>query len=102
MNGEQLNSNVPPQSLKDLILTTYNNYDSNSTYANNLISVLKKFHFWPNIKVKKFKNNDELVLLHNNYKMGNCVSYQTSNSDDILILDHNLFNDEIKSFEVEI
>ena len=40
MNGEQLNSNVPPQSLKDLILTTYNTYDSNATYANNLISVL--------------------------------------------------------------
>jgi hypothetical protein len=76
MNGEQLNSNVPPQSLKDLILTTYNNYDSNSTYANNLISVLKKFHFWPNIKVKKFKNNDELVLLHNNYKMGNVLEYK--------------------------
>jgi len=76
MNGEQLNSNVPPQSLKDLILTTYNTYDSNATYANNLISVLKKYHFWPNIKVKKFKNNDELVLLHNNYKMGNVLEYK--------------------------
>jgi hypothetical protein len=76
MNGEQRNSNVPPQSLKDLILTTYNTYDSNATYANNLISVLKKYHFWPNIKVKKFKNNDELVLLHNNYKMGNVLEYK--------------------------
>ena len=73
MNCEEQISNVP-QSLKDLIINTYNTYDCNATNANNLISVLKKYHFWPNIKVKKFKNNDDLVLLHNNYKMGNNVS----------------------------
>ena len=70
MNSEALISNVPPKNLKELIVNIYNCHDSNSTYANTLISILKKYHFWPNIKVKKFKNNDDLVLLHNNYKMG--------------------------------
>ena len=70
MNSEVLIFNVPPKHLKELIVNIYNCHDSNSTYANTLISLLKKYHFWPNIKVKKFKNNDDLVLLHNNYKMG--------------------------------
>jgi len=69
MNSEALISNVPPKNLKELIVNTYNCHDINCTYANTLISLLKKYHFWPNIKVKKFKNNDDLVLLHNNYKM---------------------------------
>ena len=77
MNSEALFSNVPPKNLNELIEKTYINKDMNSTHANNLISTLKKYHFWPNIKVKKFKNNEDLVLLHNNYKMGaNAVEYK--------------------------
>jgi hypothetical protein len=69
MNSEALFSNVPPKNLSELIVKTYDSNGDNTTHANTLINTLKKYHFWPNIKVKKFKNNDDLVLLHNNYKM---------------------------------
>ena len=69
MNSEALFSNVPPKNLNELIVKTYDSNGDNTTHANSLINTLKKFHFWPNIKVKKFKNNNDLVLLHNNYKM---------------------------------
>ena len=71
-----LMSNVPPTNLTELIEKTYSNYDGNASYANTLISTLKTYHFWPNIKVKKFKNNDDIVLLHNNYKMSNIYEYK--------------------------
>ena len=71
-----LMSNVPPTNLTELIEKTYSNYDGNSSYANTLISTLKTYHFWPNIKVKKFKNNDDIVLLHNNYKMSDIYEYK--------------------------
>lgn len=81
MNTNALNNNVPPKNLQELIINTYYNSHGNNntnftnvTYANTLISLLKKYHFWPNIKVKKFKNNDDLILLHNNYKMGAIVT----------------------------
>ena len=69
-------SNVPPTNLTELIEKTYSNYDGNSSYANTLIATLKTYHFWPNIKVKKFKNNDDIVLLHNNYKMNDIYEYK--------------------------
>lgn len=69
MNSEALFSNVPPKNLRELIVKTYDSHGGNTTHANTLINTLKAYHFWPNIKVKKFKNNDDLVLLHNNYKM---------------------------------
>jgi len=69
MNSEALFSNVPPKNLRELIVKTYDSNGDNTTHANTLINTLKKYHFWPNIKVKKFKNNDDIVLLHNNYKM---------------------------------
>ena len=76
MNSEMPLSNVPPTNLTQLIEKTYGNYDGNTTYANTLINTLKKYHFWPNIKVKKFKNNDDIVLLHNNYKMNDIYEYK--------------------------
>lgn len=76
MNNRTEISNTSPKNLKDLIDRTYNFHDNNSTYANTLITQLKKNHFWPNIKVKKFKNDDNLVLIHNNYKMRNNLEYK--------------------------
>ena len=69
-------SNVPPKNLNELIVITYDSNGGNTTHANTLINMLKKYHFWPNIKVKKFKNNDDIVLLHSNYKMSDICEYK--------------------------
>jgi len=79
-----MNSSLPttsfPKNVNEIISETYDIYnsinDDNKTYANCLIMVLKKYHLWPNIKVKKFKNRSDIVLLHNNYKMGELYEYR--------------------------
>ena len=79
-----MNSSLPatsfPKNVNDIISETYDIYnsinDDNKTYSNCLIMVLKKYHLWPNIKVKKFKNRSDIVLLHNNYKMGEVYEYR--------------------------
>ena len=79
-----MNSNTQeasfPKHVNELISETYDIYnsiyDDNKTYTNCLIMVLKKYHLWPNIKVKKFKNRSDIVLLHNNYKMGEIYEYR--------------------------
>jgi len=76
MSSDMPLSNVPPTNLTQLIEKTYSNYDGNTTYANTLINTLKKYHFWPNIKVKKFKDNEDIVLLHTNYKMSDICEYK--------------------------
>ena len=79
MNSEPQIINFP-KNISDIINETYNIYnsidDDNKTYSNCLIIVLKKYHLWPNIKVKKFKNRSDIVLLHNNYKMGCIYEYK--------------------------
>lgn len=73
MNSSTSTSNFPTN-INELIAETFQHYnnteDNNNTYANSLISTLKKHRLWSNIKVKKYKNNDDIVLLHSNYKMG--------------------------------
>jgi hypothetical protein len=57
--------------LISLVFQEYNSLNEKNipeTYANVLIKILKKFHLWPAMQVKKFKDNDSLVLLHNTYK----------------------------------
>ena len=57
--------------LVSLVFEEYNtlqNKNAPDSYANCLIRVLKKFHLWPAMQVKKFKDNDSLVLLHNTYR----------------------------------
>ena len=76
MSSDMSLSNVPPKNLNELIVKTYDSNGGNTTHANTLINMLKKYHFWPNIKVKKFKNNDDIVLLHNNYKMSDICEYK--------------------------
>jgi hypothetical protein len=40
--------------------------ESPTTYA--MVAVLRRFHFWPAIQVKKFFDDSNLILLHNTYK----------------------------------
>lgn len=60
-----------PTSLFELIHLARNEKVNNQddSYANCLIRVLKKYHMWPLLQVKKFKNDDFLVLLHNSYQI---------------------------------
>ena len=68
-----------PQNIYELINQTYRLYDSlqvKDTHANCLIKVLKKHHLWPAMQVKKFKDNEHLVLLHNTYKREDVGRYK--------------------------
>ena len=82
-----------PTNLYQLIEETFKTYEErkvigeDNNYANCLISLLKKYHLWPLMKVKKFKGRDDIVLLHNTYSRKNVdnfkelwdVSFQTKN-----------------------
>ena len=59
-----------PTTVYELIEDTFtvNKKDVNDSYANSLIKILKINRFWPSMQVKKFKNNENIVLLHNTYK----------------------------------
>ena len=59
-----------PTTVYELIEDTFTEHKKNGTdsYANSLVKTLKKYHFWPSMQVKKFKENDNIVLLHNTYK----------------------------------
>jgi len=59
--------------LQSLIQETYNkslsvNSSQITDYPSILLSILKEKHYWPSIKIKKFKTNPHLCLLHNSYK----------------------------------
>lgn len=45
-------------------------------YYNSVLNLLKYKHYWPSIQVKRFKNHPSLILLHNNYKNKDNVSYK--------------------------
>ena len=62
--------------LNDIIKMVYDKIDDNNNYVNNLIEILKKHHYWPVIKVKKFKNDKNLCLLHNSYKRDDVSDFQ--------------------------
>ena len=61
--------------LDDIIKMVYDKCE-NGNYPNTLISILKQKHYWPVIKVKKFKNNNNLCLLHNSYKRDDVSEFQ--------------------------
>lgn len=70
---------TPPENLYKLIEETYSEYNlkkGEESYSNCLLSLLKKYHFWPSMQIKKYKGNPNLVLLHNTYKRNDTVSYQ--------------------------
>ena len=39
-----------------------------SSKANALVDIIRKYHYWPALQVKKFFKEPNLVLLHNTYK----------------------------------
>ena len=52
-----------------IIQETYNKPNpENKDYPTILLTILKEKHLWPFIKIKKFKNDKNLCLLHNSYK----------------------------------
>ena len=61
--------------LDDIIKMVYDKCE-NGNYPNTLINILKQKHYWPVIKVKKFKNNNNLCLLHNSYKRDDVSEFQ--------------------------
>lgn len=68
-----------PTNLYELIQETYKVYEQKTqteTYANCLLSVLKKHHLWPSMQIKKFKGRSDIVLLHNTYKRNDVVAYR--------------------------
>lgn len=50
--------------------------ETRETHANCLISLLKKYHLWPMMKVKKFKGRSDIVLLHNTYIRNNVDDFK--------------------------
>jgi|694.fasta_scaffold00528_57 hypothetical protein len=54
--------------LCNLIEETYNNYDGTKDYPSILLNILKEKQLWPALKIKKFKNDKNLCLIHNSYK----------------------------------
>lgn len=69
--------------LYNLIDETFKLYEANNaattattSYANCLISLLKKYHLWPMMKVKKFKGCSDIVLLHNTYIRNNVDNFK--------------------------
>lgn len=67
-----------PSNLYELIEDTYKEYEirKTETYANCLLSILKKYHLWPSMQIKKFKGRTDIVLLHNTYKRNDVSAYK--------------------------
>jgi len=52
--------------IQSIIQETYNRANpDNKDYPSILLTILKEKHLWPYIKIKKFKNDKNLCLLHN-------------------------------------
>ena len=61
--------------LNQLIQEVYSKAgDNTSDYPSLLLSILKEKHLWPSIKIKRFKNEKNLCLLHNSYKSNDIPS----------------------------
>lgn len=61
------NFSPPPTNIYELINEIYINNNGIESKTDTLINLLKKYHLWPSIQVKKFKNNNNLVLIHSSY-----------------------------------
>jgi len=57
-------------------LINCDNMKDDHSYANCLILLLKKYHLWPFMKVKKFKGRSDIVLLHNTYLRKNVDNFK--------------------------
>jgi hypothetical protein len=67
-----------------------------NSYANCLIYLLKKYHFWPFMKVKKFRGRSDIVLLHNSYLRKNVDNFKELYEQcRSVVLDFSLENNNI-------
>ena len=59
-----------PKNLRDLLAEVQDvaRNDDGLSKANALLKVLRTYHYWPALQVKKFFKEPNLVLLHNTYK----------------------------------
>lgn len=64
--------------LNSLIEETYKRCDEtgDKKYTDMLLTILKDNHYWPSIKIKKFKDDPDLCLLHNSYKSDNIEEFK--------------------------
>ncbi len=63
--------------ISSLIQETYNRPNpTNMDYPSILLAILKEKHIWPLIKIKKFKNDKNLCLLHNSYKRDDIIDFK--------------------------
>lgn len=69
-------TNVPTNiyELMNEAITDHNT--NNDTYSNSLIKIMKKYNIWPCLQVKKFKDENGLILLHNTYKRDDVGRFQ--------------------------
>jgi hypothetical protein len=91
-----------PTNLYQLIDETFKTYEErkelgeDNNYANCLITLLKKYHLWPLMKVKKFKGRDDIVLLHNTYSRKNVDNFKELYEQcRSVVLDFSLDNNNI-------
>ena len=85
MNSESTTFQFPTN-LYQLVEETFKIYEEHklnncdnmkdNSYANCLILLLKKYHLWPFMKVKKFKGRSDIVLLHNTYLRKNVDNFK--------------------------
>lgn len=79
MNDDVIVSENQPKTLAELVNETYNEFNiknGTETYAKCLLNILKKYHYWPSMQIKKYKGNTNLVLLHNTYKRSDTTLFQ--------------------------
>lgn len=67
-----------PKNLYQLVEETYKDYENKKTetYANCLLAVLKKYHLWPSMQIKKFRGRSDIVLLHNTYRRNDINAFR--------------------------
>lgn len=90
------------QNINELIKLTYEKYNinlGNIKYADCILNIFKEYHYYPLLKVKKFKNNDNLVLIHNSYKKDNIDHFkQLYDECRSVVLDFSAINNVVITY----
>lgn len=65
-----------PKDLKELLHEVLSTPCEDGKRSDTLLSVMRKYHFWPALQMKKFFDRSGLVLLHNTYKRTDVDSFR--------------------------
>lgn len=65
-----------PKTLSELLDEVIRTAGDSGDRAAILLSVIRKYHFWPALQMKKFFDKSGLVLLHNTYKRKDVAEFQ--------------------------